>query len=285
MPGGLLLVRARLKHQSSLASVSVVVKMASSSESSRSQRQRLPQVGLSNPRGVLNPRSARAQANDEEVVRRVIQSIVREDEVGLDIPGYDDSGSESENNSLDTSEASENVDEESEVEIQVDGENEEHDYAAAPPPASEAIVVRNRPRNRHFWAGNDSKLNMMAGKYLNQPLRQEIIANGSNNAEVVSQIRSLKRLPNRDLDYDNLKHSGKIFLVQKTTEELNACELFKEMMPANQRLSVELCRQKIKEFQSIAVNTADADIDRRVLIILFNFYCATFTDTCVCGRS
>jgi hypothetical protein len=274
MPGSLLLVRARLKHQSSFASVSVVVKMASSSESSRSQRQRLPQVGLSNQRGVPNPRSARAQANEEEMFRRVIRSIVREDEVGLDIPGYDDSGSESENNSLDLSEAPENVDEESEVQIQVDGENEENANAVAPPPASEAIVVR--PRNRHYWNGNDSKLNMVASKYLNQPLRQEIIANASNNAEFVSQIRSLKRLPNRDLDYDNLKHSGKIFLVQKTVEELNACDLFKEMMPANQRLSVELCRQKIKEFQLIAVNTLDADIDRRVLIILFNFLLCNF---------
>ncbi len=279
MPGSLSLVRARFKHQSSFASVSVVVKMASSSESSRSQRQRLPQVGLSNPRGVPNPRSARAQANEEEMFRRVIRSIVREDEVGLDIPGYDDSGSESENNSLDLSEAPENVDEESEEQIQVNGENEEH--VGAPPPASEVIVVRS-VSSRTRWAGNDSKLNMMASKYLNQPLRQEIIANASNNAGFVSQIRSLKRLPNRDLDYDNLKHSGKIFLVQKTVEELNACDLFKEMMPANQRLSVELCRQKIKEFQLIAVNTLDADIDRRVLIILFNLYCATFTDTCAC---
>jgi hypothetical protein len=76
--------------------------------------------------------------------------------------------------------------------------------------------------------------------------------------------------------------TGMKFLVQKTVDELNACEVFREFMPANQRLSVELCRQKIKEFQTIAVNTPDADIDRRVLMILFQFYCSTFIHKYMC---
>jgi hypothetical protein len=59
-----------------------------------------------------------------------------------------------------------------------------------------------------------------------------------------------------------LHNLGKLFLVQATTDELNACEAFREYLPEIQTLSVELCRQKIKEFQAITVGTPDTSIDR-----------------------
>ncbi len=194
-------------------SVRGVVKMASlSSESSRSQQQRRPQVGLSNPRGVHNPRSARGQANEQEIVRRALQAIARDESVsaGLEVDGLDDSGSEPENSMNYLSEASENVYEEREYQDNGEEQNPDDDHDARLPPPASPIAERLRERNRYFWAGNDAKLNMMANKYLNQPLRQEIAANASHNAEFKSQIRSLKRLPNQDLDHDNLKHSGTI---------------------------------------------------------------------------
>ena len=63
---------------------------------------------------------------------------------------------------------------------------------------------------------------------------------------------------------EKLHNLGKLFLVQATTDELNACEAFREYQPETQTLSVELCRQKIKEFQAIDVGTPDAIIDRRM---------------------
>ncbi len=138
----------------------------------------------------------------------------------------------------------------------------------------EVVAARSRayPRNRYFWLGNDGKLNLLASKYLNQPLRQEIAANASGNADSIAHIRSLKRDATQDLDYNNLKHSGKLFLVQATTDELNACDAFKEYLPETQTLSVELCRQKIKEFQAIAVGTPDASIDHRMFNGIVRFY-------------
>jgi hypothetical protein len=192
-------------------------------------------------------------ADQEEFERVAIQNIMRNGEMGLDVH-YEDSEFESSMESLQvrsralTPEAQDAVDRELEI----------------PDSPPEVLAARSRARNRHFWQGNDGKLNLMASKYLNQPLRQEIAANASGNADSIAHIRSLKRDPAQDLDHSNLKHSGKLFLVQATTDELNACEAFREYLPETQTLSVELCRQKIKEFQAIAVATPDASIDRRM---------------------
>ena len=193
-------------------------------------------------------------ANQEEFNRVAIQNIMRNGDMGLDVLISDeDSEFESSMESLQvrsralTPEAQ-------------DADDRELQIHESPP---EVLAARSRARNRYFWQGNDGKLNLMASKYLNQPLRQEIAANASGNADSIAHIRSLKRDPAQDLDHSNLKHSGKLFLVQATTDELNACEAFKEYLPETQTLSVELCRQKIKEFQAIAVATPDASIDIR----------------------
>lgn len=70
----------------------------------------------------------------------------------------------------------------------------------------------------------------------------------------------------------NLHNSGQLFLVKATTEELNASEAFREFLPESQTLNVELCRQKIKEFQAIAVATPEASIDRRMFNWIVQFY-------------
>jgi hypothetical protein len=246
-------------------------KMASVSAGSLQGQRRPRQVGLSNPRsarGRANEQEIervsvqnfpRRGANDEEFERVAIRNIMSRGVMGLDVPGYGDSDAETENMSPDASDDSVvgNGDQVHQDEI-VDS----NAFVEVPESPPEIIVARARARNRYFWAGNDGKLNLMASKYLNQPLRQELQANSSRDADVIAHIRSLKRDPAKDLDHDNLKHSGKLFLVQKTCDELNECELFKEYMPEHQTLGVELCRQKIREFQEIAVNTRDADIDR-----------------------
>ena len=52
--------------------------------------------------------------------------------------------------------------------------------------------------------------------------------------------------------------------MKATTEELNASEAFREFLPESQTLNSELCRQKIKEFQAIAVAAPESSIDRRM---------------------
>lgn len=239
--------------------------MANSSSGS-AQGQRRPHVGLP------LPRAARGRANDEEVSRRAIQDIARRGHLSLDIASSD---AETENMSSDSSDASTL----GEQRGQALGNSDASDLSDSPPNSLEQRRPADAPRaaanlaarNRYFWTGNDAKLNLMASKYLNQPLRQEIIANASRNQEAIAHIRSLKRIQTQDLDHDNLKHSGKLFLVQKTCERLNACETFKEHMPPNQTLTDELCRQKIKEFQRIAVNTSQENIDQRARIQSFYF--------------
>jgi hypothetical protein len=189
--------------------------MASNSTGS-SQGQRRPRhVGLA------NPRSARGRANEEEVdrvaevprfnfpsrganqeeVERVaIGNIMRSGEMGLDVLGYEDS--ESENSSFGSIEVRTRT-----PEPQDEDDNNDSNIHQSPP---EVIATRARARNRYFWQGNDGKLNLMASKYLNQPLRQEIAANASGNADSIAHIRSLKRDVAQDLDHNNLKHSGTI---------------------------------------------------------------------------
>jgi hypothetical protein len=185
--------------------------------------------------GLHDPRSARAQANDRESQRLAMQHIVRQDNLGLDIPS--------------------------------DSENDDEfnlDSPSPPPPAAEQVVVPiQRPRNRHYWAGNNPKLNLLASAYINQPMRQEIEANASGSPELIDALRQLKRDTTQDLDFDNLKHSGKIFLIQKTCEQLNDSQEFKNLMPEGGTLGIELARQKIKEFSDIAVATPEDQIDNR----------------------
>lgn len=176
--------------------------------------------------------------------------VVRNDpDFGLDIPG-DDDDSES---------------------VPTDGE----EPAQAPaivhdvqPVAAGATSARSREiarsRDRHFWQGNDTKLNFVARHFLLQPQRQEMLAIASNQPERVAEIRQLKRVQTRDFGHDNYKHAAFSFLVQKTCEELNSNQAFVEgYLPANSLLNAELLRQKIKEFQQIAVRANIQDIDSR----------------------
>ncbi len=99
--------------------------------------------------------------------------------------------------------------------------------------------------------------------YLNQPERQELLANALADETRRELIRSLKRDPNRDLSHDNLKYAGQKFLIQKTADELNACQQFAQYKLPSQEITTELLRQKIKEFQDIAVAASEESIDRR----------------------
>jgi hypothetical protein len=94
-------------------------------------------------------------------------------------------------------------------------------------------------------------------------MRQEIEANASGSPELIDAIRQLKRDTTQDLDFDNLKHAGKIFLIQKTCEQLNDSQEFKNLMPEGVMLGIELARQKIKEFSDLAVATPEDQIDIR----------------------
>jgi hypothetical protein len=213
----------------------IVVKMASSPPLNRRRV-----VGLS------DPRSARAQANDAEAQRLAMRQIVHQDNVGLDIPSS-----------------------ESDDEFNLDSPSQSpprQNRAAEQGAAANAVAPIQRPtapRNRYFWAGNNAKLNMLASAYINQPMRQEIGANASGSAESIEAIRQLKRDTTQELDFDNLKHSGKMFLIQKTCEQLNDCDEFKALMPEGTSLGIELARQKIKEFSDIAVATQEDQIDIR----------------------
>ena len=240
-----------------------VVRVASQNSANRDQnhQEAPPRVAVQNaadqnrqeapPRVAVQNFPGRG-ANQEEFNRVAIQNIMRNGDMGLDVFISDeDSEIESSMESLQVRSRALTPEAQDADELQI------HE---SPP---EVLAARSRARNRYFWQSNDGKLNLMASKYLNQPLRQEIAANASGNAESIAHIRSLKRDPAQDLDHSNLKHSGKLFLVQATTDELNACEAFKEYLPETQTLSVELCRQKIKEFQAITVATPDASIDIR----------------------
>jgi hypothetical protein len=200
--------------------------------------------------GLNDPRAARAQANDAELHRLALRQLVEQDD-NLDIPSEEYEGSD------------------------YSGSDD-----APPPPApvrQSAPIIQAQvaaPRSRHLWTGNNTKLNLLARKYINQPLRQEVAANASGSADRIAEIRSLKRDPSRDLDFDNLAHAGKLFLVQKTCEELNECAEFRNHIPENFNLSVELTRQKIKEYTEIAVATPEHSIDHSNEIsrlILFSY--------------
>jgi hypothetical protein len=205
---------------------------------------RRPRVGLSDPRG------ARGQANEEEGLRvareadefrRALQQIVDDGSMGLDLPDSE----------------------------QLDSEESDFDdgYDNHPPP----ILHPNPPpiaailpaRSRTLWVGNNAKLNMVASKFRGQPLRQELAANASGSQDLIDKILSLKRDPNQDFDFGNLKHSGKKFLIEKTTAELNECAQFQLHMPAGAQILPEYLRQKIKEFSDIAVATHVDRIDIR----------------------
>jgi superfamily II DNA or RNA helicase len=105
--------------------------------------------------------------------------------------------------------------------------------------------------------------------YLNQPGRQQLLSVAQNDAASQGLILTLKREPHRDLSHDNLKYAGQKFLLQKTAEELNACQEFARYKQASQEISTELLRQKIKEFQDAAVAASEESIDRRNVFLLF----------------
>ena len=224
-------------------------------------------VGLGQRVG--DPRAARAQASeaeshrlelqqraDEQGNRRVFQEIVRQGSMGLDIPSDGENYDEEREFNLDTSDS--------------------EDYPRArpreaphlpPQPAQAPAAAQMSARSRQLWQGNHAKLNIMSSLYLLQPVRQEMIANASQDPESIAVIRQIKRDPSRDLGHDNLKHAGKKFIIEKTCEELNDHSIFAQFLPANSRIGAELLRQKIREFQEIAVNSVEEEIDRSNFLI------------------
>ena len=192
--------------------------------------------------GLNDPRSARAQANDAEVYRRAMQQIVRSGNLDMD------------HHENDTDESRFTDDEFNRSSPSPPPQNRQ-------PPADEPVVVPNQrptaPRNRYYWTGNNAKLNMLDSAYINQPMWQEIAANASGSPALIDAIKLLKRDAFQDLDFDNLKYSGEMFLIQKTCEQLNACQEFQNLIPEGAMLSIELGRQKIKEFSDIAVATPE----------------------------
>ena len=71
-------------------------------------------------------------------------------------------------------------------------------------------------RSRILWANNIGKLNLLGSKHLNQGIQQEMLANASNNAGLLAEIRALKRDSTQILDHGNFKHVGQLFFVQRT---------------------------------------------------------------------
>jgi hypothetical protein len=134
-------------------------------------------------------------------------------------------------------------------------------------PAPVAPVAAAAPRNRNLWQGNHPKLNMVARRYLMQPQRQEMLAVASNDPDRIAEIRGLKRDPSKDFGHDNFKHSALTFINRKTCEELNNDQVFVQnyLLP-NSLLNEEVLRQKIKDFQRVAVNTDVEDIDPRTFL-------------------
>ena len=203
------------------------------------QRRRV--VGLPNPL----PRGARQLSNDEEMQRRAAERAM---DVQIDL----------------TSLIEDDFDDHDQAQGYVSPQFNPH--SPSPPlqnrqPPDEAVVAPiqrpTAPRNRYYWTGNNAKLNMLASAYINQPMRQEISANASGSPALIDAIKLLKRDAFQDLDFDNLKHSGEMFLIQKTCEQLNACQEFQNLIPKGAMLSIELGQQKIKEFSDIAVATPE----------------------------
>lgn len=240
--------------------------MANLSAGSRGRR-----VGLSDPRGARGQandeeiaRRARAQANDEEIVRHALRRIRQDDLMGLDVPSDSESDIDSMNLDSDSAEPSSSSDQRFHESPQRRQPYASVAAAAVAVPGPERL--QSSSRNRYFWAGNNDKLNLLASKYYHQPMRQELAANASGSHAHIEEIRLLKRDPSKDLDFSNLKHSGKVFLVKKTCEELNECDEFRMHMPENTVLGVELCRQKIKEFFDVAIATPDERIDHSICL-------------------
>jgi hypothetical protein len=221
-------------------------------------RSRRPRVGLSDPRG------ARGQANEEEgvrlareagEVRRALREIQDDGAMSLDLPDSE---------LLDSEEHDSDYSDESDANPQP---------PIHPIPSPRAAIPATRPArsNWNLWHGNNPKLNLIASKFRRQPLRQEIAVTASRSQDLKDKILSLKRDPNQDFDFGNLKHSGKKFLIEKTTAELNECEQFQIHMPAGAQMNPEYLRQKIKEFFDIAIATPVDRIDIRNISRLIVF--------------
>ncbi len=240
---------------------------------------RRQRIGLSNPRaarGEANQAEQReAQREAEEQYHRLALNLAAS-VVGLEVP-FDDEDRDEFNLDSDNSLSQGSI------------ENDDNPQAPPPPAAVRPLVpppVANQaiaaaPRNRALWQGNDAKLNIVAGRYLMQPGRQEMQAMASNNADRIAEIRQLKRDPNRDFGHDNYKHSSLSFLVRKTCEELNSDVTFvQNYLPLNFVLSEELLRQKINQFMQIAIATNVGDIDPRncLFYVLMHIYFISFLD-------
>jgi hypothetical protein len=207
--------------------------------------------------GLNDPRAARAQANLDELARQAAFNQIRNDQnMGLDIPDSQDS---QDSFNLDSPDPQRRR--------RAPAPAAREPPPQAPAPAAAAPPAALSARGRAMWQGNDIKLNIVASLYLLQPGRQEMIAAASNDQIAITAIRQFKIDPSRDLGHDNLKRAGKKFIIEKTCEELNDHPIFAQFLLPNSRMNAELLRQKIGEFQEIAVNSPEEDIDRSNFLI------------------
>jgi hypothetical protein len=243
--------------------------------------------------GLSNPRAARAEATQAENRRVQTENAANQREseeqdhrralnfvasvVGLEVPIDEQDEDDFDLGSVNSQQSQGSI------------ENDNNPQAPPSPAAVRPLVqppVLNQavaavPRNRALWQGNHPKLNIVARRYLMQPGRQEMLAVASNDPDRIAEIRHLKRDPNRDFGYDNLKHSALSFLVRKTCEELNSDPTFvQNYLPLNSVLSEELLRQRINQFLQIAIATNVGDIDPRncLFYVLMHLYFISFLD-------
>jgi hypothetical protein len=203
--------------------------------------------------GLNDPRGARAQATESEQQRLALRHIARVEDLEIPSEEYTDGDDYSDSDSVDFRAHRQ-------APLQAPPA-----AAAAPAPAAAAA---SSARSRQLWQGNHAKLNIVASLFLLQPERQEMLAIASHDPVRAAAIRQFKRDPSRDLGHDNMKHAGKKFIIEKLCEELNEHAAFAQFLPANQRLQPELLRQKIREFQDIAVTCDEDSIDRSISLFI-----------------
>jgi hypothetical protein len=126
-------------------------------------------------------------------------------------------------------------------------QNDPDGAGGSPPPARAARAPVRVGRARSTWRNNHPKLNIMARTLLLMPAVLESSALHSNDDVFISTVNSHKRSRNQDFGWDNIKHAGKTYLMQKACEELNDDHAFMQLSDG-QRIEAYLLAQKFNEF-------------------------------------